>query len=466
MVNERVCIRIAELNNRWNGVLRIGFSSHDPASLPRPLPKYACPDLTSKPGYWAKALSERYVGLNKLIHYHVSGNGDVHFGIDGEDLGVFFSGVDTRTPLWALVDLYGNCTSIELVDTRQHTNNHSSNNGGDHQNTNGLVRSHSTGNSANISAIEVQNNASRHFEHSRTLPRNSSGANIPNQPSSILTVDPPPPNYPNSHNVSPSRQQPTVIPPSFSNIPQMRPQIQELDTDFRRLSTETNNHNPPISQLPEPIQQPSQLHQTNQSSSNGNFDSTNRDELRFNQGIQFRPMQFHLGCGQNAQIVDSGNNTEDDRKVAFRRAEEFAQGYVFSQDIIKPGERIVVKVVETEYSYIGSLAFGLTNCDPSSINLRDLPEDSDLLLDRSEYWVVSKDVANNPDIGDELSFKINVDGSVEFSKNGNIPSAFVSNLFIFEPIYLNKDKQYLKKQNNNFKEFNYHYSHIYRCMSM
>jgi hypothetical protein len=184
-------------------------------------------------------------------------------------------------------------------------------------------------------------------------------------------------------------------------------------------------------------------------------------------------MQFHLGCGQNAQIVDSGNNTEDDRKVAFRRAEEFAQGYVFSQDIIKPGERIVVKVVETEYSYIGSLAFGLTNCDPSSINLRDLPEDSDLLLDRSEYWVVSKDVANNPDIGDELSFKINVDGSVEFSKNGNIPSAFVSNLFIFEPIYLNKEgiqkyktKQYLKKQNTNFKEFNYHYSHIYRCMSM
>ena len=160
---------------------------------------------------------------------------------------------------------------------------------------------------------------------------------------------------------------------------------------------------------------------------NGHPDSTtNRDELRFNQGIQFRPMQFHLGCGQNAQIVDSGNNTEDDRKVAFRRAEEFAQGYVFSQDIIKPGERIVVKVVETEYSYIGSLAFGLTNCDPSSINLRDLPEDSDLLLDRSEYWVVSKDVANNPDIGDELSFKINVDGSVEFSKNGNIPSAFVS----------------------------------------
>merc|ERR1711997_414501 len=108
-----------------------------------------------------------------------------------------------------------------------------------------------------------------------------------------------------------------------------------------------------------------------------------------------------------------------------RRSEEFSQGYVFSREKVQPGERMVIQVLETEQSYIGSLAFGLTNCDPSSIDLRVLPEDSDLLLDRPEYWVVSKDVANNPDVGDELSFMINSDGSVEFSKNGNIPSTFM-----------------------------------------
>ena len=48
MINERVSIKLAELSKRWSGVLRIGFSAHDPSTL-GPLPKYACPDLTSKP---------------------------------------------------------------------------------------------------------------------------------------------------------------------------------------------------------------------------------------------------------------------------------------------------------------------------------------------------------------------------------------------------------------------------------
>ena len=103
--------------------------------------------------------------------------------------------------------------------------------------------------------------------------------------------------------------------------------------------------------------------------------------------------------------------------------------------------------------YSGSLAFGLTSCDPATLDPADLPEDSDCLLDRPEYWVVSKDVANTPDTGDELSFQachvalltsvaefarffmicylfyirlqINPDGSVEFSRNGGIPSVFL-----------------------------------------
>jgi protein neuralized len=101
------------------------------------------------------------------------------------------------------------------------------------------------------------------------------------------------------------------------------------------------------------------------------------------------------------------------------------QGYVFSSTTIKPGDRILVQILATEDAYIGSIAFGLTNCDPASIDTEDLPEDSDLLLDRPEYWVVSKDVANCPGVGDELSFQVNLDGSVEFSKNGNIPSVFM-----------------------------------------
>jgi len=61
-------------------------------------------------------------------------------------------------------------------------------------------------------------------------------------------------------------------------------------------------------------------------------------------------------------------------------------------------------------AYIGGLAFGLTTCDPIHLRPESLPEDSDLLLDRHEYWLVSKDVAAGPQVGDELAFCIGAEG--------------------------------------------------------
>lgn len=116
-VDERVCLRFAELSTNWSGVVRFGFTSRDPSSL-HALPKYACPDLTGKPGYWAKALAERFCEKDAVLHYYVTQAGDCYFGIDGEDKGLFFSGVETRSPLWALVDVYGNCTALQFVDPR------------------------------------------------------------------------------------------------------------------------------------------------------------------------------------------------------------------------------------------------------------------------------------------------------------------------------------------------------------
>ena len=111
-VGERVCIRLTELSIRWSGVLRLGFCAQvwtrvtmsscvitnvfqDPLTI-QSLPKYACPDLTGKPGFWAKALAEKYAESNALIHFYFTGNGDVHYGVNGVDKGIFFSGLDTR----------------------------------------------------------------------------------------------------------------------------------------------------------------------------------------------------------------------------------------------------------------------------------------------------------------------------------------------------------------------------------
>ena len=42
----------------WSGALRLGVTNVDPSALALNLPKYACPDLITKEGYWARPIKE------------------------------------------------------------------------------------------------------------------------------------------------------------------------------------------------------------------------------------------------------------------------------------------------------------------------------------------------------------------------------------------------------------------------
>lgn len=77
--------------------------------------RYACPDLTNKEGNWAKALTERYCGQGNFIHFYVMSNGEMHYGVNGVNKGVFFNGINVSLPMWVLLDIYGNSTCVEFV---------------------------------------------------------------------------------------------------------------------------------------------------------------------------------------------------------------------------------------------------------------------------------------------------------------------------------------------------------------
>lgn len=131
------------------------------------------------------------------------------------------------------------------------------------------------------------------------------------------------------------------------------------------------------------------------------------------------------------------------RCVAERNDSHYCQGYVFTQRPLRIGEKLVLQILQTDELYAGSLAFGLSSCDPSTINGNDLPEVSPLrnylssftnlcfiqdphqLIDRSEYWVVIKDVANAPRAGDEIAFKITETGEVQMFKNRQPPTTLM-----------------------------------------
>ncbi|UXI20651.1 Serine/threonine-protein kinase mig-15 [Sarcoptes scabiei] len=126
--NERITIRIVDMSHFWSGVLRFGFTSRDPATLSRPLPKYACPNLTNCGHTFAKALPERYAHKNCLLSFYLSQNGNIHYSINNVDKGIILSNVNINGSFWAVIDLYGNSSKIEIIDSRHSINNRSFNN--------------------------------------------------------------------------------------------------------------------------------------------------------------------------------------------------------------------------------------------------------------------------------------------------------------------------------------------------
>lgn len=114
---------------------------------------------------------------------------------------------------------------------------------------------------------------------------------------------------------------------------------------------------------------------------------------------------------------------------------------MFANRSLRLGEKLVLQILQTDELYAGSLAFGLTTCNPATINgSLDLPEDPHMLLDRPEYWVVIKDVANAPIAGDELAFKITEQGEVQMIKNRHPPVTLMhvdatQNLWAFFDLY-------------------------------
>ncbi|KAI1288025.1 Protein neuralized [Halotydeus destructor] len=169
MVNERISLRITELSTSWSGALRFGFTSVDPTCHRKSgLPKYACPDLTNLFGYWAKALNERYAAVDAILSYWVNEEGDVKYSINGQDKGLFFTGVSTSGRLWPLLDIYGNTTGVEFINSRLDLNN-------------SINRTFASTNSSNAEVqLLTQLASSTRNLSSSTLPRATSNRNVSN----------------------------------------------------------------------------------------------------------------------------------------------------------------------------------------------------------------------------------------------------------------------------------------------
>ncbi|OXB82383.1 UNVERIFIED_CONTAM: hypothetical protein H355_009308 [Colinus virginianus] len=116
VIYEQVRLKITKKQCCWSGALRLGFTSKDPSRInPDTLPKYACPDLVSQSGFWAKALPEEFANEGNIIAFWVDKKGRVFYRVNDSAAMLFFSGVRTAEPLWALIDVYGLTRGVQLL---------------------------------------------------------------------------------------------------------------------------------------------------------------------------------------------------------------------------------------------------------------------------------------------------------------------------------------------------------------
>ncbi|VDN01049.1 unnamed protein product [Thelazia callipaeda] len=328
-IDENVCIRFAEVVSNWSGVLRFGVTNVDPETfLGVELPKFACPDLTSKEGYWAKALPERYSVAGSILHFYVNGEGELYYGINGVLKGQFLNGINVYSPLWVIVDIYGNSSSLEFI---------------------GFLGQKLL----SWSSIEVKNPKEIRLRlgHSGVT-----RGRIFNRPLSSA-----------------------VLPTNIATTSSVGNQRHSRSSSNSRLNLPTS---------------------------------------KYHVGVQFTPLTFHTVRGKHIALTHGYT-------VAERHPGEYSCGYVFTSRPLTLNEKIVIQILDVESAYTGSMAFGLTCCDPVNLQGSTLPVDSDDLLERPEYWVGIKDVAAQPGIGDELSFWISEKGEVYFVKNNLVPRVII-----------------------------------------
>uniref|UniRef100_A0A8R1HZT7 RING-type E3 ubiquitin transferase n=1 Tax=Caenorhabditis japonica TaxID=281687 RepID=A0A8R1HZT7_CAEJA len=119
-VDENICLRLCEVGTNWSGVLRFGVTNDDPETYRDvPVPTFACPDLTTKDGYWAKALPERYSTEGNILHFYVNSGGELFYGINGSQKGMFLTGINIHRPMWLILDIYGNSVGVEIIDASE-----------------------------------------------------------------------------------------------------------------------------------------------------------------------------------------------------------------------------------------------------------------------------------------------------------------------------------------------------------
>ncbi|ETE61291.1 E3 ubiquitin-protein ligase NEURL3, partial [Ophiophagus hannah] len=115
---EKVTLKILHDDQKWHGGLRVGFTWKDPRLQSGNLPPFACPNLVLRGKTCASVLPDDYLAEGTTISFWVDSRGCVFCSTSLEAEGsILFKGVSVKSPLWAVVDVYGRTKEVQLLDS-------------------------------------------------------------------------------------------------------------------------------------------------------------------------------------------------------------------------------------------------------------------------------------------------------------------------------------------------------------
>uniref|UniRef100_A0A4W5N5W4 Uncharacterized protein n=1 Tax=Hucho hucho TaxID=62062 RepID=A0A4W5N5W4_9TELE len=119
-VQEKIHLRVELCDQHWNGALRLGFTSIPPCSCgPLFPPAMAIPDLTTTYGYWASPVPSSLNMPGAELRFWVTHQGMLMYEAPNRVRYQLLKGVDVRSPLWAIIDVYGQTRAVLLLGSKK-----------------------------------------------------------------------------------------------------------------------------------------------------------------------------------------------------------------------------------------------------------------------------------------------------------------------------------------------------------
>ncbi|KYB27578.1 protein neuralized-like [Tribolium castaneum] len=113
---QKIQFKILDVSLERSDLISIGFTSFDPANLQYDWPNCTPEQLKHTPGFWICSLSKYFCTKDKTIFFYATPSGVLHYGANGEEKGRCDKKIETGRPLWAVIDIWGTSTKIQLIN--------------------------------------------------------------------------------------------------------------------------------------------------------------------------------------------------------------------------------------------------------------------------------------------------------------------------------------------------------------